>query len=449
MAGSRRAERVLLTLAAGATAVVLAVASGGAGRSAFAGRDARRPVPQAASAILTLAIEPTVTVPGTPPSLPWPSTGEAAAAVAGVGLVGTSGSASSVPIASVTKVMTAYVVLRDHPLTGDEGGPRLRMTEADNLAYQRAAAAGDSNLEVVAGEVLDERQLLEALLVPSADNVADLLARWDAGSARAFVAKMNATAAALGMTRTHYADASGVSPGSVSTAADQLLLAAAAMRVPALASIVDRPAVVLPVAGEVENYNPLLGSDGVVGLKSGFTEAAQACLVVAAWREVDGRRALVLVDAFGQPGGLAGAAAADRALLDAFGPHLEVVTLLRGGTVVGVLHVPERNRRDTLLPVRLAAPLTVLAWSGLRLRLGLASPAAAPPAGTGWPSGAPDAAPATNGARPGGDAISLRIPLGLLRTRVVADLVVLGEGSLLRRVPLEVGPAALTARRGR
>src|ERR1022692_2129589 len=103
------------------------------------------------------------------------------------------------------------------------------MTAADHAAWIRDVEEGDSSLEVVAGERLTERQLLEGLMIPSACNIADYLARWDAGSVAAFVRKMNATATALGLRHTHYADASGLrhthyadasglSPGSRSTA---------------------------------------------------------------------------------------------------------------------------------------------------------------------------------------------------------------------------------------
>ena len=75
-------------------------------------------------------------------------------------------------------------------------------------------------------EQITEQQVLGGMLVHSADNYADLLARWDAGSIPAFVAKMNAAAARLGMGHSHFADASGVDPGSQSTASDLLKVAA-------------------------------------------------------------------------------------------------------------------------------------------------------------------------------------------------------------------------------
>jgi serine-type D-Ala-D-Ala carboxypeptidase (penicillin-binding protein 5/6) len=154
---------------------------------------------------------------------------------------------------------------------------------------------------VAAGEAISERQALEALL-PSADNMAWILARWDAGSQPAFTARMNAAAGSLGMTGTSYTDPSGLDSSAASTAADQVRLGMAAMGVPALAAIVSMPTAVVPVAGVVRNTNTLLGQDGIVGLKTGSTQAAGGCLLVAAWQEVSGRKTLIVAAAFGQPG---------------------------------------------------------------------------------------------------------------------------------------------------
>ena len=88
----------------------------------------------------------------------------------------------------------------------------------------------------------------------SANNLADVLAQWDAGSIPAFVAKMNAAATALGMTHTHYADASGLDPGTRGTAGDELLVTQAAMAIPTFAAVVAQPSVTLPVVGVLSNY---------------------------------------------------------------------------------------------------------------------------------------------------------------------------------------------------
>ncbi|HEY1920790.1 MAG TPA: D-alanyl-D-alanine carboxypeptidase, partial [Streptosporangiaceae bacterium] len=187
------------------------------------------------------------------------------------------------------------------PLSANgSGGPDITVLPSEAAAYSAQARDGDSVVPVVAGEQITERQALEALMLPSADNLAWILARWDAGSQAAFVARMNATARGLGMTATSYTDPSGLDSSTISTAADQVRLGVAAMRVPALASIVAMPTAVVPEAGVVHNYNTLLGQDGVVGLKTGSTQAAGGCVLVAAWG--DSGRILIVAAVFGQPG---------------------------------------------------------------------------------------------------------------------------------------------------
>lgn len=186
------------------------------------------------------------------------------------------------------------------------------MQDRDDLdladGRQRADLGGDERVErdslvtVAPGETISERQALEALLLPSADNVAWILARWDAGSQNAFTAKMNAAARRLGMTSTSYTDASGLDSSTTSTAADQVRLGTAAMQVPSLAAIVGLSTAVIPVAGAIRNTNALLGQDGIVGLKTGSTQAAGGCILIAAWHEVSGRRILIVAATLGQPG---------------------------------------------------------------------------------------------------------------------------------------------------
>ena len=114
--------------------------------------------------------------------LPWPSAGQGAVAVPSVGVAAGSPGQKPVPVASLTKLMTAYVVLHDHPLTGASTGPDVPVTEADIADYDADTNNDDSNALVAPGEVITERQLLNGMLVHSADNYADMLASWDAGS---------------------------------------------------------------------------------------------------------------------------------------------------------------------------------------------------------------------------------------------------------------------------
>jgi hypothetical protein len=148
--------------------------------------------------------------------------------------------------------MTAYLVLRDHPLRLGQDGPTITLTEADVADTDRAPTRGVGRVHR-RRRATDRTQALQALLLPSANNIAAVLARWDAGSEDRFVARMNATARSLGMTHTRYTDPSGYDDATVSTAADQVRIVDRAMRLPVFASIVATPSATLPVAGTVHN----------------------------------------------------------------------------------------------------------------------------------------------------------------------------------------------------
>ena len=150
-------------------------------------------------------------------------------------------------MASLTKLMTAYVILHDHPLKMGQLGPSITVTQADVNDYNEDTVSDNSNAQVAVGEQIPEVQVLGGLLIHSADNYADLLARWDAGSEAAFVAKMNKDAAQLGMTQSHFADPSGVDPGSQSTPYDLLKVASLDMTNPVVR--IAGPAVLHHAAG--------------------------------------------------------------------------------------------------------------------------------------------------------------------------------------------------------
>jgi serine-type D-Ala-D-Ala carboxypeptidase (penicillin-binding protein 5/6) len=257
------------------------------------------------------------------PSTVWPAYGQAAFIQTGQSQVQAGPNQHAAAIASVAKVMTAYLVLRDHPLRPGQDGPTITLTDADVADTDRRRRQQESVVSIAAGEQLTERQALEALLLPSANNIAAVLARWDAGSKGRFVARMNATARSLGMTHTRYTDPSGYDDATVSTAADQLRLVDRAMRLPVFASIVATPSATVPVAGTVHNTNTLLGRNGFVGVKTGSTAAAGGCFAFRAIRLIDGKRTTITGVVLGQPGHnriAAGLAAAD-AMVDRIAGH--------------------------------------------------------------------------------------------------------------------------------
>jgi D-alanyl-D-alanine carboxypeptidase (penicillin-binding protein 5/6) len=196
--------------------------------------------------------------------------------------------------------MTAYITLRQYPLEPGQSGFVLTVTKADVAEERKRVSEDQSVIAVKAGERLTERQALLALMLPSANNLAAMLAVHDAGSVSAFVRRMNAQARALRMTSTTYTDPSGFESTTVSTPADQVMLAEAAMRIPAFAAIVDRRAASLPVVGPVVNYNGLVGREGYVGVKTGSDSAAGGCLVFAKRITVDGHRRLIIGAVLGQ-----------------------------------------------------------------------------------------------------------------------------------------------------
>ncbi|MDQ1463021.1 MAG: hypothetical protein QOI08_4505 [Actinomycetota bacterium] len=235
------------------------------------------------------------------PSTVWPADGQAAVQI-GQSQVHAGPNQHAAAIASVAKVMTAYVVIRDHPLRLGEDGPTITLTDADVADTDFRLRQRQSVVSIAAGEQLTERQALQALLLPSANNIAAVLARWDSGSAARFVTHMNATARSLGMTRTRYTDPSGYDDATVSTAADQVRLVDRAMRLPVFASIVATTSATLPVAGTVHNTNTLLGHNGFVGVKTGSTVAAGGCFAFRAIRWIDGKRTTITGVVLGQPG---------------------------------------------------------------------------------------------------------------------------------------------------
>lgn len=329
-------------------------------------------------ALLRRVPPPSLTLAPTPHAFPghlsgvaWPAVGESALAVQGIGFIGRRGGDRPLAIASVAKIMTAYLILHDHPLRPGDDGPSFTVAPIDVATYKADLALGQSVAKVEAGEVLSERQALEALLLPSANNVATLLAEWDAGSETAFVAKMNALAQKMGLSRTRYVDASGYEPATVSTASDQVRLALAATRLPAFDSIVATKEVTLPVAGLVRNLDGLLGHDGIVGIKTGTTNTAGGCFVLAARIRLRSRTVMVAGAVLGQP-----ATAAEPTILDAVlhsagllarsVPHLlksfDVVVDRRTFGWV-------RTAWGRQVPVRLASIPPIVGWPGLPVRI--------------------------------------------------------------------------------
>ena len=319
-----------------------------------------RPIPEVTA---SSSLPAQKTTPGTPPLLPWPSAGSAAVGVSGLGKLADSGNEAPLPAASVAKVMTAVVVMNDKPFPLGQTGGSITITDLDVQAYQNDRAQGQSVVAVQAGEVLSEYQALQALLIPSGNNIAEALARWDAGSVPAFVDRMNQRARSLGLSRTSFADPAGFSAQTVSTPTDLLSLGMAAMTDPVLAQIVREPQAKLPVAGVVYNVDGALGQDGINGIKTGSGLAQGANFLFAAEILIGGHPVTIFGCVMGQPT-LQKAFDIARALIRAMQPALSVRTELLRHQTVGSYDTPWGWHSDVLS----VSDLALVEWPGMVLR---------------------------------------------------------------------------------
>jgi D-alanyl-D-alanine carboxypeptidase len=337
--------------------------------------------------------------------MPWPAEGQSVAEVEGIGSLGVHGAQNPVPIASLTKVMTAYVVLHDHPIQGKQNGPVISV---DKQAAEEALSPDESTAHVTEGQKFTERQMLQLLLVPSGNNIARLLARWDSGTQEAFVRKMNATAKSLGMAKTTYTGASGFEETTVSTAVDQLKLAREVMKNDAFRSVVALANVDIPGVGRIYNNNNDLVKPGVIGIKTGSSTPAGGALMWAANKKVGGKQQLILGVVLQQHGGvtvndsLQTALARSQQLIESVQGGLTSATVVKKGEVVGSVH----DGLGGSVPVVAAADLTAAGWPGLR------TPVTLTPLKSGLP----------HHAKAGTVVGTLTIGTGLARTQVDAVL---------------------------
>ncbi|MCN9243241.1 D-alanyl-D-alanine carboxypeptidase [Streptomyces sp. RY43-2] len=332
----------------------------------FAVAQAVRPLP---TPTLALTAKDSYTFDGDKVNLPWPDEGQGWMDVDGIGTMGNFGEQKPVPIGSVAKTMTAYIILRDHPLKPGQEGPKIKIdpTAAKEAGYD--VNGDESTLNTVKeGDVLTEKQALSAVMIPSANNIARLLARWDAGSSEAFVKKMNDTAKELGMTNTTYTDPSGLTKSTVSTAEDQVKLGTAAMRIPAMVNITSAASWTDPTGHTWNNYNSLPYTIGAIGLKTGTTTAAGGNLLFATHKQVGGRTVTIVGAILAQYKGgsiLDTVNAVSKTALLAAQKVPTSAKILKKGDVVG--YVDDQLGGHT--PVVVTKDVTAVGWSGLQVKL--------------------------------------------------------------------------------
>jgi len=342
----------------------------------YVGGTGLAPAPAIAAA-LTPPVD--ATQPAAQPVLP--SFGSSAVGAVGFpGVLAASGSTTSVPIASITKMVTSLVILEAKPLTGDEPGPEISFTDADIDFYYEALAEGGSVAPVTAGMQLSQRQAMLAMLLASGNNYAQSLIVWAYGSEEAYLRAATDWLAEQGLTGTVVADASGISSSSVSTTTDLVHLATLVTGNPALASMVATSTVDLPVIGTVRNTNRLLGTLGVSGIKTGTTDVAGSCLLFSAEIRV-GNDTVTIVGVVLNGGSRSEVDAAVTALIESVTPGFQQVTLAEAGESFGTFTTRWGQTADAVAAQAASAlvwsdtPITGTAEAGA-VQLGLAGDAA-------------------------------------------------------------------------
>ncbi|MET7518374.1 D-alanyl-D-alanine carboxypeptidase [Streptomyces sp. NPDC005480] len=326
-----------------------------------------RPLP---APTLALTAKSTFAFDGDKVSLPWPAEGQGSMDVSGIGSMDQFGEQKPVPIGSVAKAMTAYVVLKDHPLQPGKDGPSI---DVDAKAETEGGydSEGESTLNTVKeGDKLSQKDALSAIMIPSANNIARLLARWDAGSEEAFVKKMNAAAKDLGMTGTTYTDPSGLKETTVSTARDQVKLGNELVKIQALMDITKLPTWKDPSGKTWQNYNRLVPYNNAVGVKTGSTTKAGGNLLFAATKDAGGETVTVVGAILGQHRApiIDTVNAVSKTAMLAAQDAVKASTILKKGDVVG--YVDDGLGGQT--PVVVTKNVSAVGWAGLTVKLELA-----------------------------------------------------------------------------
>jgi D-alanyl-D-alanine carboxypeptidase (penicillin-binding protein 5/6) len=291
----------------------------------------------------------------------WPSVGQSAVGILGSTIVATHGPQVQTPTASVAKLITSLVVLKTKPLQTGQQGPVITLSPSDVAIYNAYVAEQGSVVPVVAGETISEYQMLEAMLLPSANNMADSLAIWAYGSMPAYIQAANTYLAQHGLKETHVgSDASGYIPATTSTAHDLVLLGELTLQNTVLAQIVDQPSAVgVPHTSIVKNVNFLLGNDGIIGIKTGNTIQAGGVFVSGSQTLVN-HKIITVVTALASAPTLFSALYDSQPLVQSSHSNFQPVTLVKAGTIVGRYDLPWGGS----VPVIASKNFTVVAWGG-------------------------------------------------------------------------------------
>ncbi len=318
-----------------------------------------RPLPQ------IQPVNTDITLPkSTAVELAWPSSGQAAFGALGYGLLEAHNNTAPQSIASVAKVITALAVLQQKPLISASQGPIITLDATDVGYYNYYATNDGSVVKVSQGEQISEYQALQAMLIASSNNLADSLTRWAFGSLAAYTTYANQMVGGLGLTHTTVGDTNGFDDTTTSTADDLVKLGLKAIQDPVISDIVNQPTATIPIAGQIKNVNWLLGSDGVMGIKTGNTDKAGGCYLFAAKRVVEGSKVTMVGAVLGTPS-LSAAISAAPPLLIAADSGFQQQKVISKDQVVATYHAPWGASAQA----KSTKDVSQLAWKGNELKL--------------------------------------------------------------------------------
>ncbi|MFJ3382865.1 MULTISPECIES: D-alanyl-D-alanine carboxypeptidase family protein [unclassified Curtobacterium] len=313
-----------------------------------------------ASATTTSYAAPTATL----PSLTFPSYG--ATAVEATDFpesLRTSGDTKPRSIASISKVVTALVVLDAKPLSQGQAGPTIAFTPEMEGLYAKYLAVDGEVAPMPSGLRLSEYQTLQVMLMKSANNYAGSLAIWAFGSLDAYRTAAASWLQEHGLDDTTIHEPTGLDAANESTATDLVDLGQLALANPVVKEVVGTKAVTVPGVGDIENSNKLLGIDGVEGIKTGTLDEAGACLLFAATYERGGKTVTVI-------GAMLGGVDHDaldvdvQRLLHSVADNFHVVTLTHAGQSFGTYSTPWKDETDAVTK----AASEVLVWGKTTVR---------------------------------------------------------------------------------
>lgn len=255
------------------------------------------------------------------------------------GVLAQAGATTPLPIASISKVVSALVVLDAHPLALGESGPEVTMSAIDEAFYAEQIAQDGIVAPVRAGLVVSQRNMLNMSLMASANNYAQSLAAWAFGSEAAYVEAARSWLDRHGLTSTTIGDATGIMPTNTSTVPDLIEIARLALAHPVIAEVVATAAVDVPEIGTILTRNRLLGIDGVDGIKTGTLDEAGSCLLFSADHMIGGETVTIIGVVLGGPSHDE-INAAIRGILAQADAGFRQVTLASEGDVFGEYETP-------------------------------------------------------------------------------------------------------------